>query len=268
MSIFLIAVIVGIVEGITEFLPISSTGHMVIIGHMLGFEGPLANVFDVFIQLGAILSVIFIYKERFAKFFTKAGWELHSGFSVWHVAAGIVPVALVGLLLHGPIKHYLFSPYTVVIGLLAGSALMIYAEKKMGLKNNQLLDDLDRLSLKQAAQIGAYQIFSLWPGFSRSGSTLAGGLLTGVSRDCSAKYTFIIAVPLMFMACIYDLLKNLKDLNSGDLVILAIGFVVAFVVAYITVLWFLKFLHNSSLNAFAYYRIVLALFTFFYFYTL
>ena len=267
MSIYLIAVIVGIVEGITEFLPISSTGHMVIVGHMLGFDGPLANVFDVFIQLGAILSIIFIYKERFAMFFTKEGWQLHGGFSVWHVAAGIVPVALVGLILHGPIKHYLFSPYTVVLGLIAGSVLMMYAEHKMGARNDQLLNDIDQLSIKQAAQIGAYQIFSLWPGFSRSGSTLVGGLLTGVSRDCSAKYTFIIAVPLMFMACIYDLLKNLKDLNSGDLLVLAIGFVVAFVVAYISVLWFLKFLHNSSLKAFAYYRIVLAVFTFFYFYT-
>jgi undecaprenyl-diphosphatase len=267
MNIYLIAVIVGIVEGVTEFLPVSSTGHMVVVGHMLGFDGPLASVFDVFIQLGAILSILFIYKERFARFFTKEGWQVNKGFSAWHVAAGIVPVALVGLILHGPIKHYLFSPYTVVIGLLAGSVLMMYAEKKMGPKNDELLDDIDKLSLKQAAQIGAYQIFSLWPGFSRSGSTLAGGLLTGVSRDCSAKYTFIIAVPLMFMACIYDLLKNLQNLNSNDLMILAIGFVVAFVVAYISVLWFLKFLHNSSLKAFAYYRIIFAIFTFIYFYT-
>jgi undecaprenyl-diphosphatase len=190
MNIYLIAVIVGIVEGVTEFLPVSSTGHMVVVGHMLGFDGPLASVFDVFIQLGAILSILFIYKERFVRFFTKEGWQVNKGFSAWHVAAGIVPVALVGLILHGPIKHYLFSPYTVVIGLLAGSVLMMYAEKKMGPKNDELLDDIDKLSLKQAAQIGAYQIFSLWPGFSRSGSTLAGGLLTGVSRDCSAKYTY------------------------------------------------------------------------------
>ena len=266
MNIYLIAVIVGIVEGITEFLPISSTGHMVIVGHMLGFDGPLANVFDIFIQLGAILSVIFIYKERFFRFFTKEGWQVKKGFSGWHVAAGVVPVAGIAFLLHGFIKHYLFSPFTVALGLIAGSILMMYAEKKMGNRNSELLDDIDKLTLKQAAQIGIYQVCSLWPGFSRSGSTLAGGLLTGVSRDTSAQYTFIIAVPLMFMACIYDLLKNLKDLSSGDLMILALGFVVAFVVAYISVLWFLKFLHKSSLTAFAWYRLVLAAFTICYFY--
>ena len=159
MSIYLIAVIVGIVEGITEFLPISSTGHMVIVGHMLGFDGPLANVFDVFIQLGAILSIIFIYKERFAMFFTKEGWQLHGGFSVWHVAAGIVPVALVGLILHGPIKHYLFSPYTVVLGLIAGSVLMMYAEHKMGASNDQLLNDIDQLRLVPTRYFLCGQVF-------------------------------------------------------------------------------------------------------------
>lgn len=266
MNIYIIAIIVGIVEGITEFIPVSSTGHMIIVGHMLGFDGPLANVFDIFIQLGAILSVIFIYRQRFARFFTKEGWQYKKGFSAWHVAAGIVPVALVGLILHGPIKHYLFSPYTVAAGLVAGSLLMLFAEKKMGQRNPQLLNDIDQLSLTQAAKIGAYQIFSLWPGFSRSGSTLAGGLLTGVSRDCSAQYTFIIAVPLMFMACIYDLLKNLSNLNKGDLMVIALGFVVAFAVAYVSVLWFLKFLHKASLKSFAYYRLLLAIFTVIYFY--
>lgn len=266
MDLNLAAVIVGIVEGITEFLPVSSTGHMVIVGYMLGFEGTVADVFDVFVQLGAILSVIFIYKERFTRFFTADGWNAKKGFSVWHVAAGIVPVMLIAYAFHKPIKTYLFSPFTVAIGLILGSLLMMYAEKKMGAKNDELLNDIDRLSLKQAAQIGIYQVFSLWPGFSRSGSTLAGGLLTGVSRDTSAQYTFVIAVPLMFVACIYDLLKNIHNLNSGDLQLLAIGFVVSFVVAYISVLWFLKFLHKSSLTAFAYYRIVLALITLWYFY--
>ena len=124
MDLNLVAVIVGIVEGLTEFLPVSSTGHMIIVGHVLGFEGQLADVFDVFVQLGAILSVVFIYKERFARFFTKDGWDINKGLSVWHVAAGIVPVMLVAFFLYHYIKEYLFSPFTVAIGLFLGGLLL------------------------------------------------------------------------------------------------------------------------------------------------
>ena len=126
MDQYLIAVIVGIVEGLTEFLPVSSTGHMIIVGHMLGFDGPVADVFDVFVQLGAILSVIFIYKERFARFFTKDGWDVHKGLSVWHIAAGIVPVMGLAYFLYPFIKKYLFSPFTVAIGLALGGVLLMF----------------------------------------------------------------------------------------------------------------------------------------------
>ena len=194
----LIAVIVGFVEGVTEFLPVSSTGHMIIVGHMLGFDGPAA--------------------------------------------------------------------FTVAIGLVLGALLMMYAEYKTKDNQAELLDDLDKISLKQAALVGAFQLLSLWPGFSRSGSTLAGGLLVGLKRETAANYTFLIAVPLMFVACLYDLLKNISILTVDDLQMLAIGFVVAFVVAYWSVLWFLKFLHKYSLTSFAYYRIILAVAALTYFY--
>lgn len=262
----LIAVIVGIVEGLTEFIPVSSTGHMIIVGHLLGFDGRVADVFDVFVQLGAILSVIFIYKERFYRFFTKEGWQLDKGLSVWHVAAGIVPVMAVAFFAYKYIKEYLFSPFTVAIGLVLGGLLMMYAEHKTRDKQAELVRDVDKITLKQCVAVGLYQLLSLWPGFSRSGSTIAGGLLTGLSREAAANYTFVIAVPLMFVACIYDLLKNLAHLSVDDLQILAIGFVVASVVAYWSVLWFLKFLHKYSLSSFAYYRIVLALIAYWYFY--
>ena len=262
----LIAVIVGIVEGLTEFLPVSSTGHMIIVGHLLGFDERVAHVFDVFVQLGAILSVIFIYKERFYRFFTKEGWQVDKGLSVWHVAAGIVPVMLVAYFLYAYIKEYLFSPLTVAYALVAGGLLLIYAEYRTKDKQDQLVTDVDKITLKQAMWVGIYQFLSLWPGFSRSGSTIAGGLLVGLSREVAAHYTFLIAVPLMFVACIYDLLKNLHLLTMGDLQILAIGFVTSFIVAYWSVLWFLKFLHKYSLTSFAYYRIVLAIFTYWFFY--
>ena len=178
----LIAVIVGFVEGVTEFLPVSSTGHMIIVGHMLGFDGPAADIFDVFVQLGAILSVIFIYKERFARFFTKEGWQADKGLSVWHVAAGIVPVMGVAFFAYKYIKEYLFSPFTVAIGLVLGALLMMYAEYKTKDNQAELLDDLDKISLKQAALVGAFQLLSLWPGFSRSGSVWVSSEFAGISK--------------------------------------------------------------------------------------
>lgn len=262
----LIAVVVGIVEGVTEFLPISSTGHMIIVGNLLGFEGPVAKVFDIFIQLGAILSVIFLYRKKFQHFFTRDGWRADKGLSVWHVAAGIIPVMGIAFFAHTAIKQYLFSPFTVAIGLILGAILMMFAEKKVEGREDYLLDDVDEVSLRQAAMVGAFQILSLWPGFSRSGSTISGGLLVGLTRKAAAEYSFIIAVPLMFVACIYDLMKNFSALSVNDLYLLAIGFVVSFFVAYLSIIWFIGFLNRSRLTSFAYYRIVMAVVTLWYFY--
>lgn len=266
MDQYLSAVIVGIVEGLTEFLPVSSTGHMIIVGNAIGFTGTVADVFDIFIQLGAILSVVIIYQDKFRHFFTHAGWKANRGLSVWHVAAGIVPVMIIAYLAHSAIKKYLFSPLTVAIGLILGALLMMAAERYIKGREKYLLNDVDKLTLKQAAQIGAFQLFSLWPGFSRSGSTLAGALFVGVGRKTAADFSFIIAVPLMCAACIYDLLKNLSKLNGGDFMLLAVGFIVAFIVAYVSVLWFLRFLNKSTLTSFGVYRILLALFSIWYFY--
>ncbi len=262
----LLALIVGAVEGLTEFLPISSTGHMIIVGNLLGFEGRVADIFDVFVQLGAILSVLFIYKERFRRFFTRDGWHASRGMSVWHIAAGIIPIMLVGFLLYPYIKRYLFSPFTVAIGLALGGLLLVYAERKTADRQVELVRDVDQITLRQAFYVGIYQFLSLWPGFSRSGSTIAGGLLVGLSREAAAHYTFVMAVPLMFAACIYDLLKNVGSLTWNDLQLLLLGFVTAFVVAYFSILWFLKFLARYSLASFAYYRILLAAFTYWFFY--
>ncbi len=262
MDPMLTAVIIGIVEGCTEFLPISSTGHMILVGNLIGFNDDAATVFEVAIQLGAILSVIYIYRDKFRRFFTKEGWDAGLGLSAWHVAAGIVPVMGVAFLLHGPIKRHLFSPTTVAVGLVLGGILMLLAEK-YGRKDVE--DDVNKLTLKQALYVGLFQIFSLWPGFSRSGSTISGGLFLGLSRKASAEFSFIIAVPLMFVACLYDLYKNFALLNANDLQMLAVGFVTAFVTAWISIVWFLRFLNSSSLASFAYYRFILAAISLWYF---
>jgi len=258
----IIAVIIGIVEGLTEFLPISSTGHMILAGSVLGFEGERAKVFEVFIQLGAILAVLLLYKDKFKRMLDFRRLSLTGNLSAVHVAVAIIPVMVVGYILHRPIKEHLFSPWTVIIGLVFGGILMLVAEKFSG---RSKIRTLESISIRQALFVGLFQILSLWPGFSRSGSTIAGGLFFGLSRTVAAEFSFIVAVPLMFVACIYDLLKTLGQLNAGDLQMIAIGFVVSFIVAYGSIVWFLRFLNGSSLASFAYYRFILAILSYFYF---
>ncbi len=257
------ALIIGIVEGLTEYIPVSSTGHMIIVGHALGFTGDVADVFDVFIQLGAILSVILVYKNKFIAMVQPSNWFKREGASCLNIAVAMFPACLLGLLFHGYIKGYLFGPTTVIIGLVIGGLFMVGAEK---LKKEFKVTDVDQITTVKALQIGLFQCLSLWPGFSRSGSTIAGSLLLGVSRKASADFSFIMAVPLMFLACFYDLLKNISKFSMQDFGILAIGFVTSFVVAYLSILWFLKFLNKSTLAAFAYYRFIFAIFAYFYFF--
>lgn len=275
MNDYMIAVILGIVEGFTEYLPVSSTGHMILVGDWLGFDGPRASVFEVFIQLGAILSVLIIYKEKFIRMlyqyrcwnlFRRENWfRTDTGLTLAHVAAGIVPVMGIGYLAHHAIKTYLFSAGTVIIGLIIGGLFMLAAEKA---HMQVRCKDVEMMTIVQAFLVGAFQMLALWPGFSRSGSTIAGGLFLGMSRKAAADFSFIIAVPVMIVACFYDLLKSLSYLSSNDLIMIAIGFVTAFIVAYVSVLWFLKFLNKSTLASFAYYRFVVALVSFLHFFVL
>lgn len=275
MGDYIIAVILGIVEGVTEYLPVSSTGHMILVGDWLGFTGERASVFEVFIQLGAILSVLIIYKEKFIYMVKQYRcWELlyprnwrrnDTGLTLAHVGAGIVPVMIIGYIAHGAIKAYLFSTETVIIGLVIGGIFMLLAERS---KVRVLCDDVDKMTILQAFLVGAFQILALWPGFSRSGSTIAGGLFLGLSRKAAADFSFIIAVPVMIIACFYDLLKSWSSLQSNDLVMIAIGFVTAFFVAYASVLWFLQFLNKSTLTSFACYRFLVAVVSFVYFFIL
>lgn len=272
---YIIAVILGIVEGVTEYLPVSSTGHMILVGDWLGFDGPRASVFEVFIQLGAILSVLIIYKEKFLHMLGQYRcWNLlrrenwfrrDTGLTLAHVAVGILPVMAVGYLAHHAIKEYLFSSATVIIGLIIGGLFMLAAEKS---RTRVICKDVENMTIAQSFFVGLFQILSLWPGFSRSGSTISGGLFLGMSRKAAADFSFIIAVPLMFVACIYDLLKSLSFLTSDDLIMIAVGFVVAFVTAYISVLWFLRFLNKSTLSSFAYYRFIVAFVSFMHFFVL
>ncbi len=267
MNEYFIAVIIGIVEGLTEYLPISSTGHMILVGNMIGFTGEKASVFEVFIQLGAILAVLILYRDKFMGMLRPEKLKLlnykENGLSLIHVMAAIVPVMGIGYILHKPIKNHLFSTNTVIIGLLLGSIVMLAAEKYA---KQHIIDDVDKITVKQAFLVGLFQILSLWPGFSRSGSTISGGLLLGMSRKSAAEFSFIIAVPLMGVACLYDFLKIWKLLSISDLKFFAAGFAVAFVVAYFSIIWLIRFLNKSSLASFAIYRFILAGVSYYYFF--
>lgn len=259
MSDFIIGVIQGIVEGLTEFLPVSSTGHLILSGHLIGFTGERAETFEVFIQLGAILAVAVLYWRRLLELMGFSGKDTAGSnekrLTIVHVFIAIIPAMVLGVLLHGVIKQYLFAPSTVLIGLVAGGIFMIFAEKKQTVLRAKTIDDL---SYKQVFQIGIAQCLALWPGFSRSGATIAGGMLSGASLRASANFSFLIAIPMMVAAGGYDLLKSWKVLQPSDFELFATGFIVSFIVAMLAVVSFLKLLEKVRFTTFAYYRFGLA----------
>ncbi len=253
----------GVVEGLTEFIPVSSTGHLIMVGEMIGYTGEKAATFEIVIQLGAILAVLLLYRERFTRIFSGFDVKLikqpfNSGggsdeLNLVHVAVAILPVMAVGFFAHKYIKQYLFSSATVVIGLVVGGIIMIIVENR--LKKAPATTDLDSITYSQALWVGLTQCCALWPGVSRSGATIVGGLLLNMDHRTSAEFSFLIAVPVMFIATAYDLLKSWGLLNADDLVMLAIGFTVSFIFAWLSVVTFLKILSKWKLSPFGWYRI-------------
>ncbi|MFD7522745.1 undecaprenyl-diphosphate phosphatase [Paenibacillus chitinolyticus] len=261
-----IAVIIGIVEGLTEFLPVSSTGHMILTQSLLGIsdDEPLMKTFTIVIQLGAILAVVIVYWKRILRILginrepvaVKAG---ASRLNVLHILLGIVPAMGIAFLFDDLIETYLFSPKTVVVSLILGGILMIIAEKKMDRTRGPVVEDMDGISYRQAFTIGLYQCLSvLIPGFSRSGATMAGGMLHGVTRKAGADFTFIMAVPIMFAASGYSLLKSYKNFTSDDILFFAVGFIISFIVALLAIVTFIRFVQRMKLTYFSYYRFALA----------
>jgi undecaprenyl-diphosphatase len=253
---FIQAIIEGIVEGLTEFAPVSSTGHLILVGDLIGFTGDKAKTFEIFIQLGSILAVVVLYFKRFLSLFglAKIQGEKHP-LNLLHIIIAALPAVILGFLLHDFIKEKLFSPTTVLIGLVAGGILLIIADKK---RKPTQSDSIDSISYKQAFQIGLFQCLALWPGFSRSGSTISGALLIGAGYKASAEFSFILAVPMMIGATGLDLIKSLNTLSTSDIPLFLTGFVTAFVVALLAIVFFLKLLQRVKLTPFAIYRFILA----------
>jgi undecaprenyl-diphosphatase len=256
-----VAIILGIVEGLTEFIPVSSTGHLIFAGHLLGFIGDKAASFEVAIQLGAILSIIVLYPQRFLALLalsapnkrdssTLASWP-----GLCRFAAAILPVLTVGFVCRHAIKQYLFEPFAVTCALAAGGIAILLAEKFLCRGRTH---SLDTLTLGQAFGIGVFQILSLWPGTSRSAATIVGGLLLGLSRKDAAEFSFLVAVPVMFIATAYEMSRMGMNYSGDELKIFLVGFSVAFVVALVSVKTFLRVLNRFSLRPFAWYRIIAA----------
>lgn len=254
---YIIAIIQGIVEGLTEFLPVSSTGHLILTGYLLNFTDAKAETFEIVIQLGAILAVAILYWRRVVGLFDwrRRSFHTYARLNLIHVFVAIIPAMVLGLVLHGFIKEHLFSPKTVVIGLVVGGIFMIFAEKFQPRVQSR---EMDQLSYGQAFKIGLFQCLALWPGFSRSGATIAGGLLVGTSHKAAADFSFLIAIPMMVAASGYDMLKSYKLLSANDITFFSIGFVVSLIVALLAVISFLRLLERVKLTPFAIYRFIVA----------
>lgn len=256
------AIILGIVEGVTEFLPVSSTGHLIIAGHLLGFVGQTAASFEVMIQLGAILAVVCLYWRRFARLLPRPQRSLSQARSaldgwagLWRLALATCPTLVVGYFTQHMIKEQLFNPAAVTWALGVGGVAILLVER---FRTPQISNDADRLTSAQAFGIGLFQVLALWPGMSRAAATIIGGMLVGLDRKSAAEISFLMAVPLLFVASGYELLKLRDQLSIGDALGLGVGFLVSFLVALVAVKGFVRFLQRGKLTPFAWYRIIIA----------
>ncbi len=249
---WLAAGVLGLVEGVTEFLPVSSTGHLIVAGDWLGFTGPRAKTFEIFIQLGAICAIALIYRDRFLGAARSLGREPASRRFVTNLALGFLPAAAVGFLIHGWIKQHLFTPGVVAWAFIAGGLVMLVIERW---KPPTRIADAADITPGIAFGVGLAQMLALVPGVSRSGATIMGGYALGLSRTAATEFSFFLAVPVIAAAAGYDLLKSLDVLTRADTAFFAAGFLVAFVSAFIVVKAFLRYVAHHSFVVFAWYRI-------------
>lgn len=256
------AMIQGLVEGATEFLPISSTGHLIIMGDLLQFNDDKAKVFDIVIQLAAILAVCWEYRRKLTDTVLHITTQNKAQRFTLNLLIAFLPAALLGLAFHTQIKQYLFSPLTVAIALILGG-VAILAIEQLPLKSKTI--SVDTMTPQQALKIGFAQAVALIPGVSRAGATILGGMLFGLNRHTATEFSFFLAIPIMFAATGYDLLKSWQLLSADDLPMFAVGFVTAFLSALVAIKFLLRFVASHDFKIFAWYRIALGLVVIWYF---
>ena len=254
--ILLKAFVLGIVEGITEFLPISSTGHLIIVGDALDFNNEVGKVFEIAIQLGAILSVCWEYRARLSDVVMGLPHDRRARQFALNLIIAFIPAAVLGLLFIKAIKAHLFNPLSVAIAFIVGGFVILWIERR---NNMPRIEQVDDMSWLDALKVGTSQCFALIPGVSRSGATIMGGIFFGLSRKTATEFSFFLAIPTMFAATIYDLYKHWDLLHLHDLATFAVGFITAFISAFVAIRALLKFVANHSFAVFAWYRIIFGL---------
>ena len=249
------AILLGLVEGLTEFLPVSSTGHLILASELLGFTGEGSVAFKIAIQLGAILAVLVAYRQRFAH--VLAGLFRRDADAVSftrNILIGFLPAMVVGVFAYGAIRQLLQSPMTVAVSLVVGGLIILLIERSV---KPRPATSVEKMGWKTAAGVGAVQCLAMVPGVSRSGATIMGGLLMGLDRKTAAEFSFFLAVPTMAGATVFSLYKERELLNFDDLGLIAIGFTVAFLCALLVVKWLVGFVGRHGFAPFAWYRILL-----------
>ena len=251
------ALILGVIEGLTEFLPISSTGHLILAGHLLDFNDDKGKVFEIVIQTGAMLAIVWEYRCRF--------WEAISGLRtsaksrrfVTNLAVAFMPAAVLGLAFSKYIKAYLFKPVPVAAAFIVGGLVILWVEKRGS--RSYRIESVDEMNWKDALKVGLAQAAALIPGTSRSGATIIGGMLFGLSRRAATEFSFFLAVPTLIAAGLYDLYKNRELLSAADLPLFGVGSIAAFLSAFLCVRWLLRYIISHDFTVFAWYRIAFGL---------
>jgi undecaprenyl-diphosphatase len=254
------ALIMGLVEGFTEFLPISSTGHLILAGSLLDFTGEKVKVFEIAIQAGAILAVMWEYRARIASVLSGLTSDARQQKFVVNLIVAFLPAALLGLLFNKAIKAKLFAPVPVALAFIVGALVILWAERRhKTLPAASRIETVDDMTLVDALKVGCAQAFALIPGTSRSGATIIGGMLFGLSRKAATEFSFFLAIPTLLAATAYSVIKERALLSSADLPLFGIGGVAAFVSAFLCVRWLLRYISSHDFTAFAWYRIVFGL---------
>jgi len=247
------AAAMGVVEGLTEFLPISSTGHLILAGALLGFDDDKAKVFDIAIQTGAIFAVILVYWEKIRSTAKAFRYQVEAQRFVLNVFIGFLPAVVLGLLFGKLIKEHLFTPWVVATTFIVGGFIILWAEKRP--PSSVRIRAVEDMRGRDALWVGLVQCLAMIPGTSRSGATIIGGMLLGLSRKAATDFSFFLAIPTLIGAGVYSLYKERALLSVEDIPMFATGLVVSFISAWICVRWLLKYIASHSFEIFAWYRI-------------
>jgi len=251
------AIIMGLVEGFTEFLPISSTGHLILAGELLNFTGVRETVFKIVIQLGAVLAVVWEYRERVTRLFSGLGSDPIQQRFARNVAIAFMPAAVAGVLFSATITELLFHPVPVAVALVVGGVIILWVEHRQRQRATPpRVETVDQMTALDALKVGFAQSFALIPGTSRSGSTIIGGMLFGLSRKAATEFSFFLAMPTMLGATVYSVVKEREALSMADFPLFGLGFVSAFIAAFLCVRWLLRYISSHDFTIFAWYRIV------------